>query len=115
MPLRGQGKMENCINQKCKKFKTLYVFNCPGGTEIMKFCKDYKYLPDIPETKAEQGDNRMNETIKRAQLNIEIKYVKERIEYHRHTINQLQIMGMGLTDQLNKLEKDIAAEDREKS
>ncbi len=48
--------------------------------------------------------------IKKDQLNMEIEYVKERIEYHRHTINQLQAMGMGLTDQLNKLEKEIATE-----
>lgn len=46
MPLRGEGKMENCINQKCKKFKTLYVFNCPGGTEMMNVCKDYEYFTD---------------------------------------------------------------------
>ena len=48
--------------------------------------------------------------IKRAQLNIEIRYVKERIEYHRRTIHQLQAMGMGLTDQLNQLEKEETAE-----
>lgn len=102
--------MENCINQKCKKFKTLYVFNCPGGTEMMNACKDYKYIADIPAPVAEQGDKEITKIIKRAQLNIEIKYVKERIEYHRNTINQLQVMGMGLTDQLNKLEKEETAE-----
>ena len=107
--------MENCINQKCKKFKTLYVFNCPGGTEMMRACKNYEYIADIPETLAEKGDKGINNIIERAQLNIEIKYVKERIEYHRHTINQLQVMGMGLTDQLNKLEKEITAEDTEES
>ena len=57
----------------------------------------------------------MENTIKRAQLRMEIKYIKERIEYHRHTINQLQVMGMGFTDQLNKLEKEITAEDTEAS
>lgn len=55
----------------------------------------------------EQGDNKLNAIIKKAQLNIEIKYVKERIEYHRRTIHQLQAMGIGLTDQLNNLEKEI--------
>ena len=57
----------------------------------------------------------MENTMKRAQLRMEIKYIKERIEYHRHTINQLQVMGMGFTDQLNKLEKEITAEDTEAS
>ena len=51
----------------------------------------------------------MENIIRRAQLRMEIKYVKQRIEYHRHTINQLQIMGMGLTDQLNQLAKKEAA------
>jgi len=48
--------------------------------------------------------------IKRAQLNMEIKYVKERIEYHRRTIHHLQAMGMGLTDQLNKMDKKTEKE-----
>ena len=107
--------MDNCINQKCKKFKTLYVFNCPGGTEMMNACKDYECIADLPEPVAEQGDNGINKVIKRAQLNIEIKYVKEQIEDHRRTIHQLQVMGMGLTDQLNKLEKNLTTEDMEES
>ena len=51
----------------------------------------------------------MEITIKKAQLRIEIKYVKKQISDHRYTINQLQIMGMGLTDELNQLEKKEAA------
>ena len=82
---------------------------------MMNACKDYEYFTDPPEFMTKQGDNKLNEIIKRAQLRIEIKYVKERIEYHKGTIHQLQGMGMGLTDQLNKLEKEITAEDREES
>ena len=47
----------------------------------------------------------MENIIKRAQIKIEIGYVKDRIEYHRRTIHHLQAMGIELTDQLNKLEK----------
>ena len=50
----------------------------------------------------------MENMIKRAQIKIKIEYVKERIEYHRRTIHHLQAMGMGLTNELNKLEKKAA-------
>lgn len=49
----------------------------------------------------------MDKLIKKAQISNDIRYVKEKIEYHRRMIHQLQATGMGLTDELNKLKKGI--------
>lgn len=52
----------------------------------------------------------MEKIIEKAQLRNDINWLKGRIKYHKRIVNQLQIMGMGLTDQLNQLEKEEAAE-----
>ena len=67
-----------------------------------------KYLSTKEHEEARRGIMSEN-MIKRAQLRIEIGYVKKRITDHKRTINRLQLVGMGLTDQLNKLEKEETA------